>query len=114
MEDLLIETLNTFGYPVRLQGSLAADEEYPPNFFTFWNDNSDSDSFYDDDSHSTIYSYNINFYSNDPVAVYTVLSSAIVKLKAVGFIIDGDGFSVPSDEQSHTGRGIDAVYKKGI
>ena len=30
MEDLLIELLSTFGYPVRLQGSFAEDEKQYP------------------------------------------------------------------------------------
>ena len=37
MEDNLIELLATFGYPVLRQGSLAENEQYPPTFFTFWN-----------------------------------------------------------------------------
>ena len=49
MEDLLIEILSDFGYPVMLQGSLADDEPYPDNFFTFYNNDSYSH-FYDNNS----------------------------------------------------------------
>lgn len=45
MEDLLIEILSSFNEPVRLQGSLLSDEPYPDSFFTFWNDESNGDSF---------------------------------------------------------------------
>ena len=37
MEELLVQTLESFGYPVRRQGSLGAQEQYPDHFFTFWN-----------------------------------------------------------------------------
>ena len=36
MEDLLISTLETFGFPVMLQGALLPNEPYPADFFTFW------------------------------------------------------------------------------
>ena len=114
MEDLLIETLGAFGYPVMLQGSLAEDEPYPDHFFTFWNYSSDSDSHYDNDEHSIIYEYSVNFYSIDSAAVYDVLREAKNNLKSVGFIISGDGYSVASDEPTHDGRGITVRFLRRI
>ena len=110
MEDLLIEVLSSFGYPVRLQGSLAEDEKYPDNFFTFWNNDSDSQSFYDNDESTIVYDYDVNFYSNNPEAVYTKLREAKKLLKQNGFIVSGDGHSVASDEPTHDGRGINVLY----
>lgn len=110
MEDLLISTLEAFKYPVFLQGSLLPDEPYPDNFFTFWNNSSDGESYYDDNEHSTVFSYDVNFYSNNPERVYTVLRAAVVALKAAGFIVSGDGHSVMSDEATHDGRGITILY----
>lgn len=113
MEDLLIETLETLGYPVRLQGSLLPDEPYPDHFFTFWNSESESDSYYDNNDNAIIYEYDVNFYSIDAEKVYSELRRAIKKLKGAGFIISGDGYSVPSDEQTHDGRGVSVRYRKG-
>jgi hypothetical protein len=54
MEDLLIETLEAFGYPVILQGSLLPDEPYPDHFFTFWNNDSFGNSYYDNANYAAM------------------------------------------------------------
>jgi len=112
MEDKLIEILQGFAYPVKLQGSLSENEKYPDHFFTFWNNNSMSEGFYDNKDHSLVYDYDVNFYSNDPELVYTKLREAIEELKKQGFIISGDGYSVASDEPTHDGRGVHVLYRK--
>lgn len=112
MEDLLISTLETFGFPVRLQGSLLENEPYPADFFTFWNSGSNDNSNYDNETASIVYEYAVNFYSNNPENVYSVLRAAIAALKSVGFIISGDGHSVASDEPTHDGRGVNVRFLK--
>lgn len=109
MEDLLIETLSILEYPVFLQGSLLPDEPYPDNFFTFWENSSDGE-FYDNDETHTTYNYTVAFYSCDAESVYTTLRQAKRLLRAAGFALSGDGYSVPSDKDSHDGRGINAEY----
>ena len=89
MEDLLIETLKSLNFPVRLQGSLLPNEPYPDHFFTFWNNDSYGDSYYDNDEKSTVYSYQINFYSIDPDMVYTQLRAAKAVLKKPGTLLTG-------------------------
>lgn len=108
MEDLLIDVLSTFGYPVILQGSMLPDEPYPDHFFTFWNNDSYSN-YYDNTASHTIYDYDVNFYSIDPEAVYSKLREAKLKLKEAGFIVVGDGYAVGSDEPTHDGRGINVM-----
>ena len=110
MEDKLIELLETFGYPVILQGSLLPDEPYPDSFFTFWNNFSEGENYYDNDEKSTVYSYDVNFYSTNPELIYTKLREVKRLLKENGFIVSGDGHSVVSDEPTHDGRGIDVMY----
>lgn len=114
IEDKLLEILEEYGYPVRLQGSILEDEPYPEHFFTFWNDSSESSMFYDNDENAIIYDYSVNFYSIDSELVYTMLRDVKKKLKASGFIVSGDGYSVASDENTHDGRGIDVTYIKYI
>lgn len=109
-EDILINVLETFNFPVRRQGSLLPDEPYPDNFFTFWNNSSNSDTFYDNKENIYVYEFDVNFYSNNPENVYSTLRAAIEKLKAAGFIISGGGYDVASDEATHDGRGVGCVY----
>ena len=112
MEDKLIELLESFGYPVIRQGSLAESEPYPDNFFTFWNNDSSDGSHYDNEAASSVYDYDVNLYSNSPDNTYGKLREAIKLLKGEGFIISGDGYDVASDEDTHTGRGVNALYLK--
>lgn len=114
MEDLLISTLETLGYPVRLQGSLAPDERYPDHFFTYWNDSADGQSFYSNTEGAILWQYSLNFYSVDPILVNTKLLEAKDLLKAKGFTVTGAGHSVASDEATHTGRGITVSYRQKL
>ncbi len=114
MEDLLINILSRFGYPVILQGSMLPDEKYPEHFFTFWNNSSDGNSYYDNNEKSIVFDYDVNFYSVNPEWVYTKLRDAKKLLKENGFIVSGDGYSVASDETTHDGRGMNVLYLKEI
>lgn len=110
MEDLLVSTLEQFGYPVRRQGSLASDEEYPNHFFTFWNNDSYDGDHYDNKAIDTVWDFDVNFYSVDPGKTYETLREAISALRKAGFIISGKGYDVGSDEPTHTGRGVNVVF----
>lgn len=110
MKEQLIELLSTFGYPVRLQGSLTENEKYPNSFFTIWNNDTSDGSHYDNDAIDYIWDFDINFYSIDPMLTNTVLLQAKSLLKANGWIAGGKGHDVPSDEPTHTGRGMTAIF----
>lgn len=118
MEDLLISTLEALGYPVKLQGSLLPRERYPDSFFTFWNDSADGTGFYSNTEGAILWAYSLNFYSIDPVKVSDMFKiikdkpTAKSLLKAAGFIVSGAGYGVPSDEPTHTGRGISLLYRQ--
>lgn len=112
MEDLLIKTLEQLGYPVKLQGSLLPHEPYPDNLFTFWNDSADGSSFYSNDERAIVWAYSLNFYSTDPLLVSSKLLEAKALLKSAGWIVNGAGYDVASDEPTHTGRGITALYRQ--
>ena len=110
MKQQLIELLETFKYPVRLQGSLSKDEPYPASFFTFWNDETTDLSHYDNNAIAFVWDFTVYFYSNSPTLVNSVLIQLRQLLKENGWIVPGVGYDVPSDEQTHTGRAIDIMF----
>ena len=108
MKEELIEILETFKYPVFLQGSVS--QAYPDSFFTIWNNETSDQNHYDNDAIAYVWDFDVNFYSNDPTLVNTVPVQVKSSLKAHGWIVSGKGRDVPSDEPSHTGRGLTALY----
>lgn len=111
VKQLIIDTINSkYNYPIILQGSMSENETYPNSFFTFWNNDSFDDEFYDNRGTQVIWEFDLNFYSTDPQKIEDVLSNVINALKEKGFIIDGKGHDVMSDESTHTGRGITVIY----
>ena len=114
MKEELISILSEYGYPVRLQGSLAKDEQYPDSFFTFWNDETADLRHYDNDPVAYVWTFTIYFFSRDPQLVNTVLEAAIRQLKSSGWIISGKGYDTPSDEVTHTGRAVDVLYVERV
>lgn len=114
MEDLLISTLEPLGFPVKRQGSLLPEESYPDHFFTFWNDSADGSSFYSNTEGAILWQYSLNFYSIDPELVSTKLLEAKALLKSAGWVVNGAGYDVLSDEPTHTGRGITALYRQKL
>lgn len=106
----LIKLLETFGFPVFLQGSMNDDEDYPDSFFTFWNFETPEDSHYDNEAVRAVWGIWVYFYSNDPASIDTKLEEARKLLKENGWIIDGKGEDVNSDVKTHTGRMI-TCYK---
>ncbi len=110
MEDSLISILETLKYPVIRQGSLPPDQAYPATFITFWNRTEDGQSFYDNETASVVYLFDVNVYSTSPDTAYSVLESARTALKAAGWIITERGYDARSDEITHIGRGLRTVY----
>lgn len=112
MVDELIQLLETLDVPVIRQGSLAPEDEYPDTFITFWNNEEEGHSFYDNEETSSTYDYDVNVYSEDPDTAYSLLDEARELLKAHDWIIYRRGYDVASDEITHIGRGMEVIYFK--
>lgn len=110
MKTLLIETLEALGYPVFLQGTFAEDEEYPSSFITFFTLLGNDAAHYDNESVGTAWEYQVIFYSSDPSLVATVPNEIRSRLKSAGFIPQGRGRDIPSDEPTHTGWAMEFYY----
>lgn len=110
MLNTLYETLAGFGYPVYLQGSMADNEPYPNEFYTYYNNNSMGAMYYDDAENAVTWDFDVNAYSANPDTAQAMLMQARDALRAQGFICAGAGYDIISDEPTHTGRGINAAY----
>jgi hypothetical protein len=114
IEDLIQLLESEYGYPVYLQGSMSSDETYPDNFFTYWINESNDESHYDNDGNAIVWDYDLNFYSNNPLKVHSMMLNIKKLLKQNDFIVSGGGYSVMSDETTHTGRGLNVLYRQNF
>ncbi len=111
MREKLINLLESFGYPVHLQGSLLSVDDYPDSFFTFWNFQNDGDLFYDNESYASDFGYWIYFYSSDPELIENKINEVKAVLKKNKFIVQGP-IDARSDIKSHTGKMLTIFYKE--
>ena len=110
MKSLLIATLEKLGYPVILQGSMADNEPYPESFITFQTMASTEQDFFDGLPHGIQWRYAVIFYTSNPALMSTVPEQIYTALRSAGFIPQGRGYDIPSDEQTHTGFANEYYY----
>lgn len=110
MKKQLVSILRTFNLPVYQQGTLDDNAIYPAAFFTYWNSSTDDESFYNDKNHRTVWMFTVYFYCTNEELTNSILLETKQKLQEVGWIVDGVGYDVPSDEKDYTGRAIDVMY----
>lgn len=110
VKDFLIEQLETFNIPVILQGAIAPGVAYPKEFITFQTMPSDTPQSYDNDNGVTVWTFNVNYYSNNPDDVAEMSQRIYNTLKSAGFIPQGKGHDVLSDDVNFTGWGFDFDY----
>ena len=110
IKTLLITTLDKLGYPVYLQNSIDEDAEYPDSFITFMTVDSYDAASYDNNTVAWSWHLQVIFYSSDPALVKSEPAKITAALKAAGFIPQGRGRDIPSDEPTHTGWAMDFYY----
>lgn len=111
MRKKIISLLESFGYPVHLQGSLLYIDDYPDSFFTFWNFQNNGDLFYNNETYASDFGYWVYFYSNDPALIEEKISEVKKLLKKNSFIVKGP-IDARSDIKSHTGKMLTIFYKE--
>ena len=116
MKRKLIDALVALGFvegkTLFLQGTMNADEAYPESFVTFWTQSTGDNAHFDNVTTSYDWSFSVIFYSADPVLVNTKPDKIRAALRAAGFIPQGKGQDIPSDETTHTGWAMDFVIKQ--
>ena len=99
---------------VFLQGTMNAEEEYPADFVTFWTPSTDDAAHYDNAVAAVNWLFYVIYYSNDPRKVNTKPFEIAADLKAAGFVQQGKGSDILSDEHTHTGWAMDFAYTEKL
>lgn len=99
---------------VYLQGTMNPEEEYPADFVTFWTPSTDDAAHYDNAVAAVDWTFYVIYYSNDPTQVNTKPFEIAADLKAAGFVQQGKGNDILSDEPTHTGWTMDFVYTEKL
>ena len=115
MKQKLLDVLETFcPNEVYLQGTRNPDEAYPPEFLTFWTNYTADRAHYDNAVDSVDWNFYVIYYASDPMLVNTKPQQIAAALKAAGFIPQGRGNDVLSDEATHTGWAMEFVYPEKL
>ena len=110
MKSTLIEILEKIcPNNVYLQGTLSENEAYPNEFITFWTNYTDDRSHYDNTVHSVDWDFSVMVYATDPDRVVALSNAARAALKNAGFIPQGKGNDLLSDEPTHTGWAMEFI-----
>lgn len=104
MREKLIQLLEPLGHEIYLHGTIAEDEAYPDSFITFLELDSPDAGHFDNKPIGTAWEYQIIFYSTDPEKVLEESEKIRTTLRDAGWIPQGKGRDIPSDEPTHTGK----------
>ena len=110
IKEKLWKTLETLGHEVYQQGSFTDTSEYPDNFFTIWNDETEETKHYDNKARCYIWYFTVNFYSTNPFSTEMELLKAITLLEMKGWIAEGKGEDTYSGTNTHSGRSVRVKY----
>lgn len=109
MKQKLIDALAAFDYPVFLQGTLNPADAYPKTFITFFTDSTNDNGHFENETNAVNWYFSVILYSDDPKTVNTKPKEIIAALKQEGFMPQGIGNDILSDEPTHTGWAMDFV-----
>ncbi len=91
------------GETLFLHGTMNPAEAYPETFVTFWTDDVPDGLHFDNVTSSYNWAFSVILYSANPATVNTKPNEIRAALKAAGFIPQGKGHDIPSEEPTHTG-----------
>ena len=113
MKRKLINAITTCGFvegaTLFLHGTMNPAEAYPDEFVTIWTDDVPAGVHFDNATGSYDWTFSVIYYANDAGLVNTKPDEIRAALKAAGFIPQGKGHDVPSDEPAYTGWAMDFI-----
>ncbi len=115
MKQKLIDILEAFCPDnVFLQGTRNPEEAYPHELLTFWTNYTSDGAHYDNEVKSVNWNFYVIYYADDPALVNTKPLEIAAALKAAGFVQQGKGRDVLSDEATHTGWAMEFTYSEKL
>lgn len=99
----LFNLFEEIGLPYYRQGSLS-DEDYKPEFFTFWNIDTPNIRHRDNKAKEYAPYVQVGYYTNDAKKIYTGMDEFIAKAKAKGFVVEGRPKDADADKADYYGR----------
>lgn len=98
----LFNLFEEIGLPYFRQGSMS-DEDYQPSFFTFWNIDTPSDAFYDNEETKYHEYIQVGFYTNDAKIIYSKMDEFREAARSKGFVVTR-AYDAPSGRDDYYGR----------
>ena len=115
MKQKLIDILESFCPDnVFLQGTRNPEEAYPHELLTFWTNYTSDGTHYDNEVKSYNWNFYVIYYADDPALVNSKPLEIAAALKAAGFVQQGRGRDVLSDEPTHTGWAMEFTYSEKL
>lgn len=118
MKQKLIDALTNCGFDegatILLQGTLDTNEAYPAEFVTIWTDYTADNSHFDNGVKSVDWHFTVVYYTNDPALISVKPKEIINTLRAAGFVPQGKGQDIPSDEATHTGWAMEFLCVENL
>lgn len=106
----LEQVFNRIGLPYSRQGSYDEDATWPLSFFTFYNPNSNNQAFYDNKAHSSVWYWDVYYYTKDYGSLYTKMDELIDMAEEEGFTANGKGNDIDSERKDYAGRTVTLIY----
>lgn len=100
----LFDIFEEMGFEYWLMHQMPANKKYPSSFFTYLTTDAPFIEYHDNKPMAVSWAFMIGFYTDDPGIMDITIIRLMNKLQAAGWIVEGPGEDVESDEPTHTGR----------
>lgn len=110
MFDKLAAVFEELEYPYYRLDAYNDVDNIDNEFFTYWNQDSESQAFYENAGHKIVHRYTVQFLTTNPRSLYTALQQFIAAARAAGFIVSGLGVDARCSSPNHFAREVNVTY----